>query len=159
MASNLASVGNNGIAAGSQPVARSGSDRQAQRDIGDVGKALQSNDVVAAQSAVASLRSAAPPQNARPDFQNAVKALDQALKANDLKGANAALASVQQAQRRAPARQQAPAEETRQLQQDGQAQQVRQREQQDFLTRQDLLAKAASPDQEAEKGRHIDIEV
>ena len=159
MAGNLASVGNNGIAAGTQPVARSGSDRQVQRDIGDVGKALQSNDVVAAQSAVASLRSAAPPQNARPDFQNAVKALDQALKANDLKGANAALSSVQQAQRRTPARQQAPAEETRQLQQDGQNQQVRQREQQDFLTRQDLLAKAASPDQEAGKGRTIDIQV
>lgn len=158
MAGNLASVGNNGIAAGTQPVARSGSDRQVQRDIGDVDKALQSNDVVAAQSAVASLRSAAPPQNGRNDFQNAVKALDQALKANDLKSATAALADVQQSQRRAPARP-APAEQTRQLQESGQAQQAQQAEEQDFLTRQDLLAKAASPAQERGVGRTIDIQV
>jgi hypothetical protein len=159
MAGNLASIGNNGIAAGTQPVARSGSERQVQRDLGDVGKALQSNDVAAAQSAVASLRTGAAPQNGRTDFQNAVKALDQALKANDLKGATAAFADVQQSQRRAPARQEAPAEETRQLQQDGQAQQVRQRDQQDFLTRQDLSAQAVSPPRETGLGLNVDIEV
>ncbi len=124
-------------------------------NLGSVG----SNGIAAAQSAVASLRSEAPTQNARIDFQNAVKALAQADKSNTLKDANAAVAEARQAQRRVPERQQAPAAETRQLQQDGQARQARQRENQDFLTRQDLLAAAVSPGRQTGIGRNIDIEV
>ncbi len=162
MAGNLVSVSNNGLAAGNQPVGRSGSDRQVQRDVKDLGKALETNDVVAAQTAVASLRSAAPTQNGRIDFQNAVKALDQALKTNDTKGATAAFANLQQTQRRAPGRQAPPPiEQTRVRQREGDNRQNQQVSKQDFLTRQDLAAQAASNAGPVERpgvgvGRNVD---
>ncbi|MES2298930.1 MAG: hypothetical protein V4582_17930 [Pseudomonadota bacterium] len=99
MAGTLTSISHNGISAGNQTVAKSGSERQVQKDIGDLGKALHANDVAAAQTAVASLKAAAPTQNARTDFSNAVKALDQALKTGDTKGATQAFADLQQARK------------------------------------------------------------
>jgi ribosomal protein S20 len=162
MAANLTSLSNNGIAAGQQQLPRAGSERQVQKEVGDLGKALESNDVVAAQSVVASLRSAAPNQNGRTDFQNAVKALDQALKANDAKGATEAFAALQQAQPRrpqaAPGRE-APAQETRQIQQSNQSQQTRQVAERDFLTRQDLAAKAAAGPEQEPPGRGVGLNV
>ncbi len=100
MAGSISSLANNGIAAGSAPLARSGSDRAVSQQVGDLGKALANNDVAAAQTAVASLRSAAPTQNSGTDFSNAVKALDQALKSNNTSGAAEAFANLQRAQRR-----------------------------------------------------------
>lgn len=166
MAGNLVQVSNNALAAGQQPVGRSGSDRQTQQEITNIGKALQSNDVAAAQSAVASLRSVAPVQAGRTDFENAVKALDQALKAGDTKGATAAFAAVQQNSRRQPTRP-APAEQTQVRQREGASRERNQVSQQDFLTRQDLAAKAASnagpterpvPGSERGAGRVIDTQ-
>ncbi len=100
MAGSISTLANNGIAGGSAPPARSGADRALSRQVGDLGKALANNDVAAAQSAVASLKSAAPTQNSGTDFSNAVKALDQALKSNNTSGAAEAFANLQRAQRR-----------------------------------------------------------
>lgn len=100
MAGSISTLSNNGIAAGSAPRGVSGSDRALSRQVGDLGKALANNDVAAAQSAVASLRSAAPTQNSGTDFSNAVRALDQALKSNNTSGAAEAFANLQRAQRR-----------------------------------------------------------
>jgi hypothetical protein len=100
MAGSITSLSNNGIAAASQSLSRSGSDRQLSREVGDLGKHLAANDVAAAQSAVASLKNAAPTQNAGTDFSNAVKALDAALKANNTSGAAEAFANLQRAQKR-----------------------------------------------------------
>jgi hypothetical protein len=100
MAGSISTLANNGIAAGNAQVGRSGADRAVRQQVGDLGKALANNDVAAAQTAVASLRSAAPTQNSGTDFSNAVKALDQALKSNNTSGAAEAFANLQRAQRR-----------------------------------------------------------
>jgi hypothetical protein len=99
MAGSISTVSNTGVSTATQPPAKSGAERQVNREIGDLGKALAANDVAAAQSAVASLKNAAPTQNAGTDFKNAVKALDQALKSNNTQGAAEAFANLQQARK------------------------------------------------------------
>jgi hypothetical protein len=142
MAGNLASVGNNGIVAGKQAVGRSGSERQAQRDIG---KALASNDIAAAKIAVASFKTEAARQGTRTEFQNAVKALDEALKAGDAKGATTAFSQLQQTQSRGAPRQNAPAEQTRARQQEASARPSP--TQQTRVRQQEAPARAAPADQ------------
>ncbi len=100
MAGSISSLANNGIVGGTASVGQSGSDRVLRQQVGDLGKALSNNDVAAAQTAVASLKNAAPTQNSGTDFSNAVKALDQALKSNNTSGAAEAFANLQRAQRR-----------------------------------------------------------
>ena len=169
MAGNLTSLSNNGIAAGKQSVSQSGSERQAQKAIGDLGKALHANDLAAAQTAVASLKAAAPTQNARTDFQNAVKALDQALKSGNVKGATEAFANVQQARKqiqqqqlRGPARDvpQGPnvsgGADTQQLQKRAQVRVEEAGVEKAVLARRDLAAKAANARAEAGIGTKID---
>jgi hypothetical protein len=98
MAGSISSLANNGIAPGNPTPSRS--ERLLTQQVGDLGKALSNNDVAAAQTAVASLKNAAPTQNSGTDFSNAVKALDQALKSNNTSGAAEAFANLQRAQRR-----------------------------------------------------------
>ncbi len=100
MAGSVATLSNNSIASGSQSVSKAGSERAVQKDVGDLGKALKNNDVELAQSLESSLKSAAPTQNGKTEFSNAVKALDQALKSGDAKAAAEAFDAIQKAQRR-----------------------------------------------------------
>ena len=175
MAGNLMSLSNNGIPGASQSVSKSGSDTQLRKDVGDLGKALQTGDVRAAQSAVASLKNAAPTQNDRTEFQNAVKALDQSVKAGDLKSAREAFSNFQQVQQKRTQQQlaahQAPAsqesashqpvrqrQETEQIQKTNQRERARQAAEQSaeqsFITRQDLVAKETAS--KAQLGHNID---
>jgi hypothetical protein len=170
MAGSITSVSNNGIAAGNQTVTRAGSERQVHKDVGDLGKALAANDVAAAQSAVASLKNAAPTQNSGTDFKNAVKALDQALKSNDARGAAQAFANLQQAQKRIAGDQsRGPAQEvpnrpavagaadTAAIQKAASASHDKQAAEQSFITRQDLAAaRSAQPKPAAAVGGKID---
>ncbi len=174
MAGNLVSLSSNGAGAPPQNVAKSGSERQRQKDVGDLGKALQAGDVSAAQSAVAALKTAAPTQNGRTDFANAVKALDQSVKTGDLKSAREAFANLQQSQQTQQKRaQQAPPpaaappgtqasrapQQTAQSQRAGQNAQAQQVSEQAFITRQDLAAKGAQAKSGPQLGKNIDISV
>ena len=160
MAGNIVSV-SNGIVSGTQPVARSGSERPVQKDAGDQGKAQQSNDVAATQSAIVTLKSA-PNENSRTDFQNAVKEPDQASKANDARAAEASAALQESKQNRGQPPQEStaaapePSRQTRELQDAAQAAQARQAAESAFLTRQDLAAAAASASKPSSLGKNVD---
>ncbi len=183
MAGNLTSLSNNGIPTQAAPASKSSSERQTNKAVGELSRALETGDTVAARGAVAALKSAAPTQNGQVEFQNAVKALDKTLASNDIKGAREAFAGFQQVQQRRTAqqgngatRQQAPeanpappprqgargeaprgAEATAQRQHANAGQQAHQAAEQSFITRRDLIAKSASaPTVQSQPGRLID---
>ena len=138
-----------------------------------MGKALQSGDVAAAQSAVSSLKNAAPTQNGRADFQNAVKAPDQAAKSGDLKSARESFQGLRQngPQRASQANQESQGTAPTVQQQrtrpvaPTQSQQVERTEQSGsdrntnapaFITRQDLSANSAQARPGTLTGKNID---
>lgn len=106
MSVNAISSSSQVATASTQPVAPPSPDRQVQKDINDVAKALGADNLPAAKEAVSKLQDnlqnigSGPngQQNGQNQISNAVKALSETLKTGNVASAKEAFAVVQQAQ-------------------------------------------------------------